>query len=105
MRALAARLMPPAPGRHIASVDHSTTGLARTDQRACASRCAGLRATRAANAGAAVVGGEPATLRWALAWVALVLGLIGVVVPGLPTTPLVLLAAFAATRGSLRLDA
>jgi|GEM_PF-5931628 len=45
------------------------------------------------------------TLWWALAWVALVLGLIGVAVPGLPTTPLVLLAAFAATRGSLRLDA
>lgn len=44
-------------------------------------------------------------LWWLLAWSALVLGLIGIVVPGLPTTPLVLLAAFAAARGSPRLEA
>lgn len=44
-------------------------------------------------------------LWWLLAWSALALGLIGIVVPGLPTTPLVLLAAFAAARGSPRLEA
>ena len=44
--------------------------------------------------------------RWfylALAYVALGLGLAGIVVPGLPTTPFVLLAAWAAARGSERL--
>ena len=44
--------------------------------------------------------------RWfylALAYVSLALGLIGIVVPGLPTTPFVLLAAWAAARGSQRL--
>lgn len=40
-----------------------------------------------------------------LAWVALALGVIGIVVPGLPTTPFVLLSAWAAARGSLRLHA
>ncbi|MCB1629665.1 MAG: YbaN family protein [Xanthomonadales bacterium] len=39
----------------------------------------------------------------ALALLSLGLGIIGIVVPGLPTTPFVLLAAFAAARGSLRL--
>jgi uncharacterized protein len=40
-----------------------------------------------------------------LAYVALGLGLVGVFVPGLPTTPFVLLAAFAAARGSRHLHA
>jgi uncharacterized membrane protein YbaN (DUF454 family) len=40
-----------------------------------------------------------------LAYVALALGAIGIFVPGLPTTPFVLLAAFAAGRGSRRLHA
>lgn len=44
-------------------------------------------------------------LWWLLAWVALALGLIGIVVPGLPTTPFILLAAWAAARGSDRLHA
>ena len=47
-------------------------------------------------------------LRWAwwlLAWLALGLGLLGIVVPGLPTVPFVLLSAYAATRGSRRLHA
>ena len=50
----------------------------------------------------------PTRFRWAwwlLAYAALGLGLIGIVVPGLPTAPFVLLAAFAATRGSSRLHA
>ena len=45
-------------------------------------------------------------LRWAwwlLAYVALGLGLVGFVVPGLPTVPFVLLSAYAAARGSERL--
>jgi len=44
--------------------------------------------------------------RWAwlaLAYLALGLGIVGIVVPGLPTTPFVLLAAFAAARGSRKL--
>jgi uncharacterized protein len=44
--------------------------------------------------------------RWsylALAYVALALGLVGIVLPGLPTTPFILLAAWAAARGSERL--
>ena len=51
----------------------------------------------------------PAALRrwlWlALAYVALALGLVGIFVPGLPTTPFVLLSAYAAARGSRRLHA
>ena len=42
---------------------------------------------------------------WLLAYASLGLGLVGIVVPGLPTVPFVLLAAFAATRGSSRLHA
>lgn len=47
-------------------------------------------------------------LRWAwwlLAWLSLALGVVGIVVPGLPTVPFVLLSAFAAARGSQRLHA
>jgi uncharacterized membrane protein YbaN (DUF454 family) len=47
-------------------------------------------------------------LRWAwwlLAYASLALGLVGIVVPGLPTVPFVLLAAYAAARGSQRLRA
>ncbi|GMV30437.1 MAG: hypothetical protein AMXMBFR59_25620 [Rhodanobacteraceae bacterium] len=40
-----------------------------------------------------------------LAGASLILGGIGIVLPGLPTTPFVLLAAFAAARGSERLHA
>ena len=40
---------------------------------------------------------------WLLAYASLGLGLIGIVIPGLPTVPFVLLAAFAAARGSERL--
>lgn len=40
---------------------------------------------------------------WLLAYASLGLGLIGIVVPGLPTVPFVLLAAFAAARGSRHL--
>lgn len=41
----------------------------------------------------------------ALGWAALALGLIGVVLPGLPTTPFLLVAAFAFGKGSPRLRA
>lgn len=47
-------------------------------------------------------------MRWAwlaLAYVSLAVGLAGVVLPVLPTTPFILLAAFAADRGSPRLHA
>ena len=44
-------------------------------------------------------------LWWLLAYASLALGIIGIVVPGLPTVPFVLLAAFAAVRGSERLRA
>ena len=40
---------------------------------------------------------------WLLAYASLGLGLVGIVVPGLPTVPFVLLAAYAAARGSERL--
>lgn len=42
---------------------------------------------------------------WLLAYGSLALGLVGIVVPGLPTVPFVLLAAFAAARGSACLHA
>lgn len=42
---------------------------------------------------------------WLLAYVSLALGLVGIVLPGLPTVPFVLLSAFAAARGSTRLHA
>ena len=48
----------------------------------------------------------PSRLRWAwwlLAWLSLGLGLLGVVLPGLPTVPFILLSAYAAARGSRRL--
>lgn len=48
----------------------------------------------------------PRSLRWAwwlLAYASLGLALVGIVLPGLPTVPFVLLAAFAAARGSDRL--
>jgi uncharacterized membrane protein YbaN (DUF454 family) len=51
------------------------------------------------------VAGTRRLLWLALAYVALGLGAIGIFVPGLPTTPFVLLAAFAAARGSRRLHA
>lgn len=44
-------------------------------------------------------------LWWLLAYASLALGLVGIVLPGLPTVPFVLLAAFAAARGSHRLHA
>lgn len=40
---------------------------------------------------------------WLLAYASLGLGLVGIVVPGLPTVPFVLLSAYAAARGSRRL--
>ena len=48
----------------------------------------------------------PRPLRWAwcvLAYASLGMGIIGIFVPGLPTTVFVLIAAWAATRGSQRL--
>ena len=50
----------------------------------------------------------PIRLRWAwwlLAYFSLGLGLLGVLLPGLPTVPFILLAAWAAMRGSPRLHA
>lgn len=45
------------------------------------------------------------TLWLILAAVSLALGIVGIVLPVLPTTPFILLAAFAAARGSNRLHA
>lgn len=42
-------------------------------------------------------------LWWLLAWVSLCLGIIGVLMPGLPTTVFILISAWAAARGSDRL--
>ena len=44
-------------------------------------------------------------LWWLLAWASLALGLLGILLPGLPTVPFVLLSAYAAARGSTRLHA
>jgi uncharacterized membrane protein YbaN (DUF454 family) len=40
---------------------------------------------------------------WLLAYLSLALGIVGIVLPVLPTTPFILLAAYAAARGSERL--
>jgi hypothetical protein len=40
---------------------------------------------------------------WLLAYLSLGLGVVGIVLPGLPTVPFVLLSAYAAARGSQRL--
>ena len=48
----------------------------------------------------------PRPVRWAwcaLAYLSLGIGIVGIFVPGLPTTVFVLIAAWAATRGSQRL--
>ncbi len=48
----------------------------------------------------------PSRFRWAwwlLAWTSLLLGLIGLFLPVMPTTVFILIAAFAASRGSERL--
>lgn len=42
---------------------------------------------------------------WLLAYLSLGIGIVGIVVPGLPTTVFVLVAAYAAARGSDRLHA
>ena len=48
----------------------------------------------------------PSGMLWTLlAYVCIALALLGLVVPGLPTTPFVLVAAWAASRGSARLHA
>jgi len=51
-------------------------------------------------------GPRPPRLRWAwwlLAYASLGVGIVGIFVPGLPTTVFVLIAAWAASRGSARL--
>lgn len=51
-------------------------------------------------------GAHPSRFRWAwwlLAYASLGLGIVGIFVPGLPTTVFVLVAAYAAARGSDRL--
>lgn len=48
----------------------------------------------------------PSRLRWVwwlLAYISLGIGIVGIFVPGLPTTVFVLVAAYAASRGSQRL--
>ena len=51
-------------------------------------------------------GVQPGRFRWlwiALAWLALGLGILGIVLPGLPTVPFILAASFCAARGSRHL--
>ena len=51
--------------------------------------------------------GERRRFRWAwwlLAYASLALGIVGIFVPGLPTTVFVIIAAWAAARGSERLE-
>lgn len=51
--------------------------------------------------------GEHPRFRWAwwlLAYASLGVGIVGIFVPGLPTTVFILIAAWAATRGSRRLE-
>ncbi len=60
---------------------------------------------RAPDAPPAVVRSRLRWAWWLLAWLSLILAFIGVLLPGLPTVPFVLLAAFAAARGSQRLHA
>lgn len=44
-------------------------------------------------------------LWWLLAWASFATGIVGIFVPGLPTTVFILIAAYAAARGSHRLRA
>lgn len=67
---------------------------------------AGLRSGNVSNGGA--VARFVPSLRGVfllLAWLSVVLALVGVVVPGLPTVPFLLVASWAAARGSPRLHA
>lgn len=45
------------------------------------------------------------TLLLAIGWLSVILGIIGIFLPVLPTAPLILLAAFCFSRGSERLEA
>lgn len=68
-----------------------------------------MKAEHGTRSGSGQRGGRPANGRadrWpyaVLAYLCVALAIVGVVLPGLPTTPFVLLAAWAASRGSRRL--